>query len=475
MTDEPLGSPGPVDPGPAPSAVGDDLGLGLRVPGSGTVDDAGRRRVHPISPLIHGVGALPVGFAILIAIGLGGGAAFGMRTIAAVLVLLVLLPLVVGAWSYIAWRNLWYWFDDDGDFRVDSGVITRQQRRLQLSRLQSVDVAQPLFARLFAMAEVTVEVAGSKDSRVTLQFLPLDEARALRSEVLARAAGFRRDVGEAPESPIAAVQPRDLAVSLLLRTVTAGLLLLTAVIVVVTVLSSGWGGLVLALFTGGLPVLIVVSEFIKYFGFTVSQSPDGLRLRFGLARTETRTVPPGRVQAIEFVEPFLWRRWGWVRLRVNIAGVGHDDSNGQQEETLLIPVATRDVADDLVERVLPGLDLDALDWHPAPDASRWRSPIQWRRLAVAWDDSVLVTRRGRVTRRVSVIPHVRTQSVRLTQGPWERALALASMHVDSTPGPVTITGLHLDAAFARAVVDEQAARAERGRSTDRSTRWITDS
>ena len=95
--------------------------------------------------------------------------------------------------------------------------------------------------------------------------------------------------------------------------------------------------------TGGLPILIVVAEFIKYFNFTVSRSPDGLRLRFGLAKTETRTVPPGRVQAIEYIEPLLWRRWGWVRLRVNIAGIGGADSNGRNDETLLIPVATREV------------------------------------------------------------------------------------------------------------------------------------
>ena len=194
------------------------------------------------------------------------------------------------------------------------------------------------------MAEVTVEVAGAGDSRVKLQFLPLEEARALRSEVLARAAGLRHDVGEAPEIPITSVTPRDLALSLVMRTVTAALLLLTALIVVVTVLSSGWGGLGIALVTGGLPIIIVFAEFIKYFNFTVTQSPDGLRLKFGLAKTETRTVPPGRVQAIEIVEPLLWRRQGWVRVRVNIAGVGGDDSSGNKEETLLIPVATHEVA-----------------------------------------------------------------------------------------------------------------------------------
>ena len=296
-------SPTPESTGkqPASSRVGDDLGLGLTIPGRGTVDDQGHRRVHPISPIVHGISTVPVGIVIIVLTSTGLFSRWGLSAIWLVLGLIILVPLVVAGWSYVAWRNLWFWFDDDGDFRIDSGVFTKQQRRLQLSRLQSVDVSQPLVARLFSMAEVVVEVAGMQESRVKLQFLQLDDARALRSELLARAAGLRHDVGEAPEAPMASVTPRDLAVSLVMRTVTAGLLLVTIVIIVITVLSSGSGGLALAVVTGGLPILIVVAEFIKYFNFTVSRSPDGLRLRFGLAKTETRTVPPGRVQAIEYI------------------------------------------------------------------------------------------------------------------------------------------------------------------------------
>lgn len=461
-------------PSPGPSVVGDDLGLGLQLPGSGTVDAAGRRRVHPITPLVHAVSAVPAALLVLFSMTIGGTLAIGAKALLLALLLIVVLPAIVGIFAFLSWRNLWFWFDSDGDFRVDSGVLTKKQRRLQLSRLQSVDVSQPLLARVFSLADVTVEVAGSHDSRMKVRYLALADARALRSELLARAAGLRHDTAEAPEAPVATVSPRDLAVSLVLRSVTAGLLGLTVLLIVATLLVSGWGGLVLALFTGGLPILMVVSEFIKFFNFTVSQSPDGLRTRFGLAKTQTRTIPPGRVQAIEFVEPFLWRRWGWVRLRVNIAGVGGSDANRNQEETLLVPVATRAVANDIVARILPGMDLNAIDWQRAPRRSRRRSPIQWRNLAVAWDGVVLASQRGRVTRRTMVIPHVRTQSVRLTQGPWERALDLASVHVDTTPGPVKVMALHLDASAARAVVDDQALRAEQGRSADRTTRWAVD-
>ena len=457
--------------GQEPSRIGDDLGLGLTVPDIGPVDDSGRRRVHPITPVIQGVSIIP--FAIVLAFVSGGGilAQLGLGAFAgAVVLILIVVGLVIG-FGYLRWRNLTYWFDDDGDLRVDSGVLTRKERRRQLSRLQAVVVAQPFFARLFSMAELSVEVAGSGDSRVKLQYLTLAQARALRNEVLARSAGIHQAAGEAPEDVLAKVPARNLAVSLLLRTSTVTLLLASVAILAVTVLSEGWGGLVLAVVTGGVPFLIVVSEFLRYYGFTVSEAPDGLRTRFGLLRTETRTVPPGRVQSIELVEPLLWRRWSWVRVRVNIAGVGSDDSNNRRSETLITPVAPRDEAIALVHRLMPGLAIDDLDWQSAPQRCRRRSPIQWRQIAVAWDAVVLATRRGRVTRRLAVIPHARTQSVRVTQGPWERTLDLASLHVDTTPGPVSVTAPHLDASVAWQVAQEQADRAHHGRGTDTSTHW----
>lgn len=100
-----------------------------------------------------------------------------------------------------------------------------------------------------------------------------------------------------------------------------------------------------------------------------------------------------------------------------------------------------------------------------------RSPVQWSRLAVAWDAHAFAARRGRITRHLAVVPHARTQSVRFTQGPWERSLDLASVHVDVTPGPVTVVGLHLDRTTAAEVCIAQAERARLARTRDTSVHW----
>jgi len=429
------------------------------------LNEDGPWRVNPISPLVHAARSVPAWLALVFVGAPAAGFAWGPLTILLSVFIIATLAGIVALFQFVNWQRLTFWFDDQGDFRVDSGVLTRQQRRIQLSRVQAVDVVQPLVARLFSMAEITIEVAGTGESRVRLSFLTLNEAHLLRETILTRARGAAPDGSTAAMPDEVTVLSRvpwpTLAVSLLLRTSTAGLLILTAVILAVAIRREGWSGLGLALVTGGVPILTVFAEFIRYYGFTVSEAEDGLRLRFGLLKTEHRTIPAGRVQAIEIVEPLLWRRRDWVRVRVNIAGVGKasdSSSSSNGGETLLTPVATKKEALALISRLMPSLNFESMEWHSAPRRAWRRSPVQYPMLAIGWTDSFFTARRGRITRRTALIPIARAQSVRWTQSAWERVLNLASVHMDSTPGPVRISGLHLDAEFAKSVAWEQAER-----------------
>lgn len=447
---------------PDDDQIGDSFSQEIGFQFSGSMNEPGGPwRVNRISPLVHAVRTVPAWLAIVFITASALGVALGPLMFVLGVLAIAVLAGVVALFQFIAWKRLTFWFDAEGDLRVDSGVFTRQQRRVQLSRVQAVDVVQPVAARLFSMAEIVIEVAGTGESRVKLSYLTTDEARLLRETILARASDSA-DQSEVETTVIAQVPGRMLAVSLLLRTSTAGLLLLTIIILAVNIRTEGLSGVGIAVITGGVPILTVIAEFIRYYGFTVSDSDDGVRLKYGLLKTEHRTIPAGRVQAVEIVEPLLWRRKNWVRVRVNIAGVGNSSSSSSSSsgaEALLTPVATREDALSLISRIMPSLDIATLVWHSAPRRARLRSPIQWSFLAIAWTGTIFAARYGRVTRHTSVIPDVRTQSVRWTQGFFERALTLASMHVDSTPGLVSISGLHLDADFARTVAYEQAERA----------------
>lgn len=450
----------------------DPLDGALWRPGGSRSASGGRRRVHQLTPVVHGLRVAPVVVVVAFTMVAQGVIGAGLRTGAFVIGGIVLLVLLVTGVQWIAWRRLTYWFDDDGDLRVDSGVLVRQERRLQLSRLQAVDVVQPLVARLFGMAELRVEVAGSGDSKAVLQYLTRGEADALRNEIVARSAGVRHDAGEAPEEVLVTVPPGDLMLSLVMRGTTFLILVATIALVVVAVVTSGPAGLILVL-VGGAPIFTIFTEFTRYYGFTVARSADGLRLRRGLLQVQHQTVPPGRVQAVGFSQPLLWRRRDWVRVELNVAGL-QGSAEGGGSESMLLPVAPWPVARAVMTHVLPGVDLDGVPVAPAPQVARRRAWIQWSRLAVGHDEQVLVTRRGRLHRRWALQPHARTQSVRITQGPWQRALGLTSVWFDSTPGPVSVVALQRSAAEARDLAQAQADRAARARAVDRSTRWARD-
>jgi putative membrane protein len=434
-----------------------------------------RRRTHPLTPLVASVRSLGILVGVVVVFGSGN-----LRDLAANLGGLLGLVVILGAFAvlllvsvgfnYLAWTRTEYFFDASGDFRLDSGVLQRNERRVTLSRLQSVDVTRPLLGRVVGLSQVRIEVAGGGNSRVLLSYLTDAEAQALRAEIIARAAGMSPDVGEAPEAVLTTVPTGDLVVSLLLRSETMVLFLITAVLVVTVTATEGPGGLLLILVTGGLPLLSVFGQFTRFFGFTVADSPDGLRLRHGLVNVQSQTVPPGRVQAIEISEPLLWRRKGWVRVSLNVAGL-QSDENGQHEHVLL-PVAPHEVARQIIARVMPGVDPGAMVFLPAPARAHRRAWLQFKNLGVSHDEQVLAARRGFLTRRVAVIPHARTQSVGVTQGPWQRRLGLASVRVDSTPGPVSIVVLHRSAGEARQIAEEQLVRAAAGRAASPGERWM---
>jgi putative membrane protein len=205
-----------------------------------------------------------------------------------------------------------------------------------------------------------------------------------------------------------------------------------------------------------------VQRLLNEYGFTVAESADGLRLRHGLLDTRAQTIPYGRVQTVRVREPLLWRRQGWVRVEVDVAGYAATRGEEQASTSALLPVAPRDFALALVDRVLGGALPPALA--PPPARARWRVPLSVRRLRLGLDDRHVVTTSGVLTTTTHVVPLAKVQSLRLEQGPWQRRLGLASVHADTAgrrlPGAVAE---HRDAAEAQVLLHDLTGLARRAR------------
>ena len=207
---------------------------------------------------------------------------------------------------------------------------------------------------------------------------------------------------------------------------------------------------------------LTVRQVLTEYGFTIAHTPEGLRLRHGLLDTRSQTIPAGRVQALRMSQPPLWRPFGWVRVDIDVAGYGGGASRDAASTSALLPVAPRAVAEQLIVEVLGGTP--PLHLGPVPRRARWRAPIQHRRLACAADPAYLVTAYGVLSRTIDVVPLAKAQSLRTTQGPWQRRLRLASVHVDVAGRQIRgTTAKHRDAAEAAALLARLAdlARAAR--------------
>ncbi|WP_449374114.1 PH domain-containing protein [Arthrobacter psychrolactophilus] len=416
-----------------------------------TTDDADTwHRVHPVSPLVRGwvaVAAIIVIFGrnsleSVFSEGWDGGKSLTGGPPALFIAAVVGAAVVIfGVAFFLSWRFTRYQVTDE-HVHINSGIVFRQQRRARIDRVQAIDVVQPLVARAFGLAELKFEVADGGKSALKLSFLKIGEAKRLRAAILARAAGVvvnpeaPGEVQEAPETQVLALSPGRIIGAVFLGSTTivaVGIMAATAL----TVVWSGKPGILV----GAVPLFIgIVAGYWKNitrdYNFRIAMSPDGVRLHYGLLETRSQTIPPGRVQAVGITQGPLWRIFGWYRVHVNVAGYGADASEHGSRTVACFPWApwTRSwpcwawssqiLASRTPSRSLaPGCagPADAHGFIHSPRSARWIDPLAWRRNAFRATETALLCRHGVIFRSLQVVPHERTQSLGLRQGPsWPR-------------------------------------------------------
>ena len=437
------------------------------------------QRTHPLSGLVQG---------LLWGSGVAVAFSFSSFTNGEWLIGLISLPAGF-AIGFIAGFVPW-WFTrfiiNDEEIRVESGFIFRKSRRIPFARLQSVDINQPLVARLIGMAELTLEMAGGGDSKTQLRFLPLPDAKNLRRMLLDRAHGvgvatmpvaseYSHDgldqapldhmTPSTPRSVIASVSPDRLIIGILMTLDFAGIILGAITLVVVFQVFN----IPFAVIGGLFPFLIgtyqmVSNRVLAQWDFTLSRGDRGLRITRGLLNRSSQTIPFDRIQGITMVEPYLWRKFGWVRLDVDIAGYGVSTEENGISETTLIPITDRDFALQLIAELVPDSDSDNAEVSTASGQSRIFAPIGWRFRTLTRSADTVSSTTGWITRCTSTIPQSKIQSVAVDQGPWQRRRGLATLTIHSPDGPVEVGLKHMNVDEAYGVALDEADRARLARS-----------
>lgn len=358
------------------------------------------------------------------------------------------------------------------ELRIDTGVFNRRSRRVRLDRILEIGVNQPFVARLLGLAELKIETA-TTEAEVSLSYLPLGEAHHVRQVLLEQRDTVRaREAGEegAPGIPAPSAEPVPLVrvplswqvKGLLASGETIGLLVLGVAIggVLAAGLSLGAFGIGLATFGGA--AFSLVRKLVGWWDWRVAVVPTGIQVRHGMFSLTTRTFNVERLQGVRITEPLLQRPFGLARLELSVAGGMKDSGSGDEGSGIALPVAPRDLVWRLATDLI-GADPSAVPTTGPPRRASWLRPFGRPWLAFGMDDRLVVSRAGLFARRTDLVPLARVQSLRLTQGPFQRRLRLASVHADSPVGLVNAQGLHREPAEARRLVQQGVERAREAR------------
>ncbi|WP_022907615.1 PH domain-containing protein [Curtobacterium sp. B18] len=442
--------------------------------------------------------------------------------------IVVVLVVLIGLF-YLSWRM--HEFRVTGEIvEVRSGVLFRTNRKARLDRIQGINISRPLVPRIFGTAKLEIAQAGN-DANVQLAYLGVRAADDLRQRILVLASGAKDDERQhdparasngvlqdrvdeifSPELDPAAVRatrivkvhPGRLIASMLLSGTTV-LILAAVAAMIVSVALTGEYGILFGLF----PAVIgaggyYVRKFSRSLQYTIAETRDGIRIGFGLVSTSNETLPPGRIHAVSVAQPLLWRPFGWWDVRINRAtNAGNGASNNQQVSSIVLPVGTTRDVREVLDIILPGLvgtavagpaasqeqlregsavAVDVVDdsltttgdrggFVHSPRRGAWLRPFAFRRNGYRFVPGAVLLRLGAVWRSLVIVPLPRVQSVKVSQGPLERVLRLATVHVQTVQGPVSASIGALDARDAQRLWSDTSARAVEAAAADTSHRW----
>lgn len=471
--------------------------------------DAPVQRLHP-SSLIFGLGSaarslIVPGIILLFASRSGGYEAW---------VMVLFVPVSVG----ILAKYLTYHYRlGPEDLVIREGILTRNERHIPYARIQNIDLIQNPLHRLLGVAVVRIETGSGGKAEAEIKVLSLGAVEEMRSRVFPDGVSGGRvpDAAEVAEPgripatapPVVAGQAlvelsvRDLVVmgvisnrGMVVVAAAVGLLSQTGLFDfdadrwkrsdletfqwIPDAIVATWPlGIVVAL-AGALIALSIVTRLlsivwavVQFYGFSLVKRGDDLRADYGLMTRVSATVPSHRIQLVSTHMSRLHRWFDRQAVQVETAGGGGGEGGegATSRSQWLAPVIARSRVGPLIAQVLPGIDVDAVDWQPI-EARAWKRifkrglfwviplsiiaayamrpwgvlvavPALWlayqhsRRWVAATGYALLpgaiLFRSGWWGQRLSIVRFNKIQVLDLSQSPFDRRLAMATLSVDT--------------------------------------------
>lgn len=297
---------------------------------------------------------------------------------------------------------------------VRTGIFDRDTKVIPFNRIQNVKITQNVLHRIFKVARVELESAGSKKPEATFDVLPYDQARSLSDLIQSR--GRLTDEG-APDVKVA--EGNVLLHMPLGELIRFGIVSNRGMIVLAAAVGAAsqfvddlWESFFVRLlkrfdFSGqvdrishlslpmlialGLTLFVLVIVFVRllsillafwsHYNFTLTEQPRRLQTERGLFARWHDAIVKSRIQSWRIREG-IWHRLV-KRQTVDVdtlsgsEGQMNDDGTAKKQSNHLLPVATPMRAVEIIGHLAPNLQLQDREWHHVATKNFWRVLASW--------------------------------------------------------------------------------------------------
>lgn len=267
-------------------------------------------------------------------------------------------------WGIFHWRTYTYRIEE-GEFRVEQGVLIRKKNFIPLEKIHSIDFTESLLHQIFGVVKVQMQTAGGIEPEVKLTAVTKEEANRLKQEILSW-----NNLTSLQEVPVEVTMNERVITTkeLVMTGITSGKIgiifsgVITLVSVIVQVFEgvdfkaylpqfSDWQGYIVL----GIAVLAVtwiisvIYTIILYGNFTVQRKEDKLFISYGILERKQFTISLFRIQSLKIVEGLLRQPLGYVTLQLVYAG----GEVGQPMNVLLFPLMKKEKVETFLQTFLP--------------------------------------------------------------------------------------------------------------------------
>ena len=284
---------------------------------------------------------------------------------------LILLFVIYG---FIHWRTYTYRVEE-GEFRVEQGVIKKEKSYISLQRIQSIDFTESIIHQIFGVVKVQIQTAGGAKPEVQLTAVLKSEAERLKQELLSLSNHSNEVTVQETKVKESIVNERTITNGeLMMAGLTSGKIgvILSAIIALGSQLPNMLGDIsITSLLPEGMMhgdaltivvyiavgfaitwFLSVIYTIIIYGNFVIEKKEDQLFITYGLLERKHLTISLARIQAVKVVEGLLRQPFGFVTLQLVSAG---GMINKKEKLDILFPLMKRKEVRKFLENLSPGL------------------------------------------------------------------------------------------------------------------------